>query len=225
MSKLKAVLFDMDGTLCESESAWISAEFAMARRNGATWSREDGLALVGSDLLASGVYIKDRMGLSHTPAQVVDELIDGVVAAVFEGGVEWRPGAVELLAACNAAGLATALVTMSYDKFASAVVAALPEGRFDAIVTGEMVSAGKPAPDAYLLGAELLGVDPRHCLAIEDSPPGATAAELAGCLVVTVPNHVAIPPTPARVEVASLVDVTPGALQRLFAEYRSSGQR
>jgi HAD superfamily hydrolase (TIGR01509 family) len=225
MTQLQAVLFDMDGTLCETETAWISAEFEMARRNAATWSHEDGLALVGSDLLASGAYIKERMGLPHTPAQVVDELIDGVVAAVLEDGVEWRPGAVELLAACNAADIPTALVTMSYDKFASAVVAALPAGRFDAIVTGEMVRAGKPAPDAYLLGAELLGVDPRGCLAIEDSPPGAASAEAAGCLVVTVPNHVSIPLTPARVELSTLVDVTPEALRQLYADHRSPGQR
>jgi beta-phosphoglucomutase-like phosphatase (HAD superfamily) len=225
MRQLQAVLFDMDGTLCESESVWISAEFALARRNGATWTDEDGLALVGRDLLASGAYIKDRMGLTHTPAQVVDELIDGVVASVLVDGVEWRPGAVELLAACNAAALPTALVTMSYDKFASAVVSALPEGRFDAIVTGEMVREGKPAPDSYLLGAELLGVDPRSCVAIEDSPPGAAAAESAGCLVVTVPNHVKIPLTAARVEVASLVDVSPDGLRRLFAAHPSRVQR
>ncbi len=225
MGQMQAVLFDMDGTLCESEPAWISAEFALARRYGATWTREDGLSLVGSDLLDSGAYIKERMGLPHTPAQVVDELVNGVVAAVLEDGVEWRPGAVELLVACNAAALPTALVTMSYDKFASAVVSALPEGRFDAIVTGEMVRAGKPAPDAYRLAAELLDVDPRRCVAIEDSPPGAASAESAGCLVVTVPNHVTIPLTAARVEVASLADVTPESLQRLFAAHRSSAQR
>ena len=90
---------------------------------------------------------------------MVEELVDRVVIELAERDIEWRPGAVELLTACNEAGLPTALVTMSYDRFADAVVKALPRGRFDAVVTGDAVARGKPHPDAYLMAADLLGVD------------------------------------------------------------------
>ncbi len=199
---LQAVLFDMDGTLCETEPAWMRAEQDMAMHYGATWTAEDGLALVGNSLIDSGVYMKRRMGLAQTPEEVVEELVDRVVAAIVEQGVEWRPGAVDLLTACNDAEIPTALVTMSYDRFASAVVKALPAGRFDVVVTGESVERGKPAPDAYLMAADLLGVEPSSTVAIEDSPPGAASAEAAGCVVVVVPNHVEIPQTAARTELS-----------------------
>ncbi len=205
----------MDGTLCETEPAWMAAEHAMAAHYGATWTRADGLALVGNDLIDSGIYMKARMGLTQTPEEVVEELVDRVVAEVTEHGVEWRPGAVELLTACNDAGMPTALVTMSYDRFATAVVKSLPAGRFDAIVTGESVSRGKPAPDAYLLAADLLGVDPAATVALEDSPPGAASAESAGCTVVVIPNHVQVPAGPARHRQESLRGVTLDTLREL----------
>ena len=145
-----------------------------------------------------------------------------------ERDIEWRPGAVELLTACNEAGLPTALVTMSYDRFADAVVKALPRGRFDVVVTGESVDKGKPHPDAYLMAADLLGVTPAATVAIEDSPTGAASAEAAGCRVVVVPNHVEVPLTPARVEVASLLDLDVTGLKSLVTSRllsRSSARR
>jgi HAD superfamily hydrolase (TIGR01509 family) len=213
--ELQAVLFDMDGTICETEPAWMTAEQAMAREYGATWTREDGLALVGNNLIDSGVYIKRRMNLPQSPEAVVEELVDRVVVELAAHDIEWRPGAVELLTACNEAGLPTALVTMSYDRFADAVVKALPGGRFDVVVTGESVERGKPHPDAYLMAADLLGVAPAGTVAIEDSPTGAASAEAAGCRVVVVPNHVEVPLTPARVEVASLLDLDVPRLKSL----------
>ncbi|MFY9915854.1 MAG: HAD family phosphatase [Nocardioidaceae bacterium] len=213
--KLQAVLFDMDGTLCETEPAWMAAEQAIAARYGATWTREDALALVGNDLIDAGTYMKARMDLPQTAEQVVEELVDRVVAEIAGHGVVWRPGAVELLTACNDAGLPTALVTMSYDRFATAVVKALPAGRFDAIVTGESVTRGKPAPDAYVLAADLLCVRAAATVAIEDSPPGAASAEAAGCTVVVVPNHVAVPPGPARHRYESLLGMSLATLREL----------
>src|SRR5262245_40296751 len=79
---MQAVLVDMDGTLCETEPSWMEAEHAMAEAYGAPWTRADGLALVGNNLLDSGVYIKQRMGLVQSPAEVVDELVDRVVRVV-----------------------------------------------------------------------------------------------------------------------------------------------
>jgi HAD superfamily hydrolase (TIGR01509 family) len=218
VSELQAVLFDMDGTLCDTEPAWLAAEFALATQYGAEWTREDGLRLVGSDLLASGAYIQDRMGLTLSPEQIVAELVTAVTASVMAEGVTWRPGAVELLEECNSAGMPTALVTMSYRDLVSAVLAALPSGRFDAVVTGQDVVHGKPAPDAYRLAAELLDVAASSTVAIEDSAAGAASAEAAGCLVVAVPHHVDIPAGPRRVHMPSLAGVSLDDLGALSAQ-------
>ena len=91
-----AVLWDMDGTLVDTEPYWIATEYAMAEKYGGTWSEEHALNLVGNALLESGVYIRVHMGIDRTPQQIVDELLDGVVERV-EVEVPWRPGARELL--------------------------------------------------------------------------------------------------------------------------------
>ena len=96
LARPAAVLWDMDGTLVDTEPYWIATEFALAERHGATWSTEHALNLVGNDLLTSGRYIREHMGLELSPEEIVEELLDGVVARVREA-VPWRPGARELL--------------------------------------------------------------------------------------------------------------------------------
>ncbi|MBA3234037.1 MAG: HAD family phosphatase [Propionibacteriales bacterium] len=220
MTALEAVLFDMDGTLCDTEPSWIAAEFAMANRYGATWTRADAIRLIGQNLPTAGAVIKERMGLDLTPDAVVDELLDGVIEALLTDGPVWRPGAVELLVACNAGGVPTALVTMSYARFVDAVLKDLPAGWFDIVVTGDQVARGKPDPAPYLVAADLLDVDPTGCVAIEDSIPGTASAEAAGCTVVVVPHHVAIPASPSRVVVRSLVDIGVEDLEAFLAAAR-----
>ena len=206
-----AVLWDMDGTLVDTEPYWIETEFALAEEYGATWSHEHALELVGNDLLVSGAYIKEHMGLDLTPAQVVERLLDGVVERVRRA-VPWRPGARELLAALNAAGVPCALVTMSYRRFVDPILAALPEASFATTVVGDEVDNGKPHPEPYLAAARALGVAPEDCVAIEDSETGTRSAEAAGCRVLVVPHHVTVPEKPGRRFVASLEHLDPASL-------------
>src|SRR4051812_16546504 len=110
---MQAVLWDMDGTLVDTEPYWIAIEFAMAEKYGGLWTQADALELVGNDLVDSGRYIKKRMGLDLTPEAIVEELLDGVVEQVARE-VPWRPGAVELLTELSQAGVRCGLVTMSY---------------------------------------------------------------------------------------------------------------
>lgn len=187
-----AVLWDMDGTLVDTEPYWIRAEFDIVESHGGTWSREHALALVGSDLLDSGAYIRDNGPVPLTPHEIVEMLLDRVVASIRHE-IPWRPGARELLDEVRNSDTPSALVTMSWRRFAEPVVQALPAGSFDVMVVGDDVERGKPHPDPYLLAAERLGVDPRDCLAIEDSPTGVASALAAGCTVLAVPNHVSIP--------------------------------
>jgi HAD superfamily hydrolase (TIGR01509 family) len=210
----QAVLWDMDGTLVDTEPYWIEAEFELAESHGGTWSREHALELVGNDLLTSGRYIRDHMGIAPSPEEIVEALLDGVVARVQER-VPWCAGARELLADLRAAGVPCGLVTMSYTRFVAPILAALPDGTFSAIVTGDVVERGKPDPEPYLTAARMLGVDPSACLAIEDSNTGATSAEAAGTTVLVVPNHVEVVPSARRLFHETLVGITARELRLL----------
>jgi HAD superfamily hydrolase (TIGR01509 family) len=181
----------MDGTLVDTEPYWIDTEYELAGRYGGRWSEADALTLVGNDLLSSGRYIRDHMGIDLEPEQIVEELLDGVVRRVRDL-VPWRPGAVELLASLREAGVPLALVTMSYDRFVAPILAHLPPETFRVVVTGDRVEQGKPHPEPYLTAAAALGLDPADCLAVEDSNTGAKSAEAAGCLVLVVENHVPV---------------------------------
>ena len=204
---MRAVLWDMDGTLVDTEPYWIETEFAMADKYGAPWSQADALQLVGNDLVESGRYIKQVMGLDQSPEEIVEELLDGVVSMVEES-VPWRPGAVELLGSLAEAGVRCGLVTMSYERFVAPILAHLPPETFRVVVTGERVTRGKPHPEPYLTAAAALGVPPGDCVAIEDSNTGAKSAEAAGCTVLVVENHVPVLAGPRRVFAASLAGVT-----------------
>jgi HAD superfamily hydrolase (TIGR01509 family) len=214
-----AVLWDMDGTLVDTEPYWIEVEYALVEEYGGTWSQEHALNLVGNDLLVSGAYIREHGGVDLPPEEIVERLLDGVIERI-ERRVPWQPGAVELLARLRADGVPCALVTMSYERFVAPVLAALPEGSFAAVVTGDAVTVGKPHPEPYLAAAALLGVDPAECVAIEDSNTGAKSAEAAGCTVLVVPNHVPVLEGDRRVFRDSLVDVGPGDLSRIVEELR-----
>ena len=208
----------MDGTLVDTEPYWIDAEFALAERYGGTWTAEHALNLVGNDLLESGRYIREHMGIDLEPATIVEELLDSVVARIVEE-VPWRPGARELLASLSVAEVPQALVTMSYRRFVAPMLDALPSGTFDAVVTGDAVTRGKPYPDPYLRAAAELGVDAAACLAIEDSDTGATSAERAGCLVLVVPCHVTVPDNDRRVFRDTLAGLDVAGLPAALARY------
>jgi len=204
----------MDGTLVDTEPYWIEVEQQLVEAHGGTWTAADAMHLVGNDLLESGRYIRERGGVDLSPEQIVETLLDGVVAHI-EKDVPWRPGARELLAALRDDRVPCALVTMSYERFVAPVLAALPKGSFDVVVTGDAVAHGKPHPEPYLHAARLLGVEPRDCVAIEDSNTGARSAEAAGCLVLVVENHVPVAPSDRRVFRDTLDGLVPADLASL----------
>ena len=212
MGDFAAVLWDLDGTLIDSEPLWMAGEHELADAHGAVWTEEDGLNLVGNSLIESGHYIKKRLGSDLTAEAIVDILV-ARLANDLSREIPWRPGAVELFTALDQATVPQALVTMSYAAIAQPVGAALP---FAAIVTGDQVTNGKPHPEPYLRAAELLGVDAADCLAIEDSGTGATSANAAGCHVLVVPHFVNVPDAPRRTQRASLERLRPDGLRDLF---------
>jgi HAD superfamily hydrolase (TIGR01509 family) len=205
----------MDGTLVDTEPYWIEAESELVAAYGGTWTQADAMRLVGSDLLDSARYIRDRADVPMEPPAIVEALLDGVIARLEEQ-VPWRPGAVELLASLREAGVPCGLVTMSYHRFAAPLLDRLPDGAFSVVVTGDLVARGKPHPEPYLSAAAALGVRPEHCLAIQDSDTGARSAEAAGCTVVVVENHVTVHPGERRIFLDSLVGLRPADLPALL---------
>jgi len=187
-----AVLWDMDGTIVDTEAHWSIAADEIARAHGIEPSPDALAALVGTSLTA-GAELMRGWGVDVPVDELVDRQLELAMRNTAAAGLTWRPGAVEMLSALRADSIPLALVTMSYRSYADAVIDALPDDTFDVIVTGDAVERGKPFPDAYLRAAELLGVDVRDCVAIEDSLIGLAAARAAGAQVVGIPHHVAIP--------------------------------
>ena len=206
-----AVLWDMDGTLVDTEPYWFAAEYRLVESFGNTWSDDHAHAVVGFDLLDTAAYIIEHGGVDLEPTAVVDCLLDSVIRSCQER-LPWRPGARELLSELRSSHVPCALVTMSWRRFAEAVLAELPDGSFNATVFGDEVSHGKPHPEPYLAAAKLLGVAPSHCVAIEDSPTGVASAHAAGCQVIGVPNMKPLKAVDGVKIISSLTEVDAASL-------------
>jgi len=199
----------MDGTLVDTEPYWIEAETELVRSFGGTWSDELGRTLVGNALPASAAVLQ-QAGVELQVREIIDRLIGAVIERVRRQ-IPWRPGARELLTELRAAGIPTALVTMSEKALAEEIVAALPPDSFRLLVTGDMVEHGKPHPEPYLralhgLSAEYPGLRADRTIALEDSVPGATSAQAAGLVTVAIPHVVPVPEAPGRILWPSLAD-------------------
>ena len=163
------------------------------------------------------------VGVAATPERIAwtyDRLVTLTEELFVAGDVEWRPGARAALRTVRAAGLPTALVTNSLRRITELALEGIGREYFDVSVCGDEVPAGKPAPDPYLRAAELLGVPIESCVAVEDSPNGALAAERAGAAVLVVPCEVPVPAGPGRVHRVDLVGLTAAELGAVLAAVR-----
>ncbi|MFD1337919.1 HAD family hydrolase [Microbacterium lemovicicum] len=212
-----AVLWDMDGTLVDTEPYWMAAETPLVEEFGGTWTHEQALDLVGRGLEDSA-RIFQAAGVRMSVPEIIDRLTDDVMASLAADGVPFRPGARELLAELRAAGIKTALVTMSMGRMARSVVDLIDFDAFDVVIAGDDATRPKPFPDPYLQACELLGVDPADTVAIEDSPNGLLSAVASGASVIGVPHMVplegtgaaALWPTLAGRGVADIAEVHAG---------------
>ena len=183
-----AVVFDLDGTLIDTESLCNAAGAEACARLGFPVSLEFFEGLAGIDDRTRARLIEEHTGRPVEYRAFLAEW-DRLCTLRFQQGIPLKPGAVELLDRLSAAGLPLALATSSREgpareKFEGAGLLPL----FRTVVTFDDVAAPKPAPDPYLLAAERLGVEPRRCLAFEDSETGARSAQAAGLTVVQVPD-------------------------------------
>ena len=210
-----AVLWDMDGTLVDSEHYWSISQNRLANQYGAIWTDEDEKGVIGSSLYDSSDLIKQKFGIEDKSVQeIIDHLTDEVIDQLRQV-LPWRPGALELLLELKQAGIKTALVTMSMRRMALAVAESIPFPAFDVVIAGDDVRYGKPHPEPYLTAAEKLGVAPSDCLAFEDSITGLNSAAAAGTHAIGVRNLVELPGGSDRKIIDTLVGLSATNLHEL----------
>jgi HAD superfamily hydrolase (TIGR01509 family) len=213
------VLFDMDGTLFDSEQLWTVSLHELAARLGGELSVGTRLAMVGTNLADTIVLLHRDLGVAEEAAAENAAWLVERTGELYRERLPWLPGARELLLAVRAAGLPTALVTSTPRALVDVAVAEIGPGNLDAIVAGDEVTHNKPHPESYLRAAALLGVPPAACLAIEDSPAGVASAEAAGCPVLAVPLELPLPKGPRRVlRESGLAGVTMADLYAIHAQ-------
>lgn len=209
-----AVLFDMDGLLIDTEPLWFEVETQILADLGASWDVSDHANLVGSSSAVASAFISEKSGGRATAQQIAEELLVRMEKRLRHPP-PLQPGALRLIKELDDASVPRALVSSS----ARALIDAALEGltlAFDVVVAGDDVSHNKPHPEPYLTAARLLDVDPRDCVALEDSPTGAASATAAGCVVIAVPSVTAVDPAERRVVVPSLDDVDLAFARSLF---------
>jgi HAD superfamily hydrolase (TIGR01509 family) len=219
-----AVLWDMDGTLVDSEKLWDLPLFEITRELGGELSAETRAAMVGSNIPTTLDLIFAEVGVTPTAEErrAVADRVDQRMRELFVDGLQWRPGAQEALRAVRATGIRMALVTSTERALTEIALTTIGRDLFDVTVCGDEVDGRhKPDPAPYLRASRMLDVDPAACVAIEDSPTGIASATGAGCAVLAVPCEVPIEPAPGRVVRDTLVGVDLTVLTDVLAAVRA----
>jgi HAD superfamily hydrolase (TIGR01509 family) len=201
--RLAAVFFDLDGTLIESEHVWDEAGRLLASSRSMEASAPLLARTKGVDVMGAMVLVHEEFGWAEDGLRSNVDWVSRQVADTFRTGVNWRPGASELLEHLREAGVPTALVTSTYRDIVEIILDSVGRENFDAVVCGDEVDSPKPDPEPYLTAARLLDVDIARCVAIEDSHLGAASARASGCAVLFV-NDDTTPSNLLDVDLAAL---------------------
>ncbi|MFI5757071.1 HAD family hydrolase [Streptomyces sp. NPDC051569] len=217
MNAPAAVLFDMDGTLVDTEVLWWETAAEIAAGLGHRLTDADAPEVVGRAVADTAAHLVRVTGAGH-PGTVAADLTGSFFRRV-DAGAPLRPGARRLLADLEAAGVPFALVSASPRSVVDSVVGgSLADVPFAFTLSADDTVRTKPHPDPYRVAAERLGVAPEACVAVEDSPDGAASAQAAGCAVIVVPSLLPVGPAVRRSFVESLEEVDLAVLRDRAAE-------
>ena len=214
MTRLDAVLFDMDGLLVDNEPQWFAAEGATVEALGGVWGKQEQHDLLGTNLEFAADYMIAHTNSSLDRDAVMKMLFDNMTIQLASG-VTFQPGALDLLTELSTRDVRLGLVTSSVGDHVRVVISAFDSNPFAVVVTADDVPRLKPDPLPYLTAIEQLGVRASHSVVLEDSPHGVRAAERAGCYVVAVPSIVPIEPAAGRAVVTSLAELSLARLESL----------
>ena len=217
MSRIEAVVFDLDGVLVDSDHIWHEVREGFARERGGAWTERSEADMSGMSSTEWSQYLHDVVGLAGTPQELNDEVVRRMLAR-YEEELPLIDGAADAVRRL-AAWFRLAVASSSNREVIDGVLDAAGLSEFfDVTVSSEEVARGKPAPDVFLEAAARLGVAPDHCAAIEDSTKGIRAAHAAGMRVVAIPNR-RYPPAADALELAdeiagSVAELSPELISR-----------
>jgi HAD superfamily hydrolase (TIGR01509 family) len=186
---IKAIIFDMDGLLVDSEPYWDEARRIMAVEAGATWdwTADDQNTVMGKSTKGWVSFMIERFNLTLSPRSVEEKIIDNMLQ-LYKERIPFLPGAREAVS-MSAMNFSVGLASGSPQNLIEMVVGDRSlQGKFQVTLSGDQFDQGKPAPDIYLAAAAKLGVQPEHCLCLEDSGNGILAGKRAGMKVIAVPD-------------------------------------
>ncbi len=202
--QIRAVIFDLDGVLVDSEQVWDAARRRLTQDSGGRWSERATQDMMGMSSIEWSRYMHEELGVKMPPEEISAAVVERM-EGLYREHLPLIPGAreaVERVAARWPLGLAS-----SANRPVIEVVLELSDslgGFFETTVSSEEVARGKPAPDVYLVAARRLRVNPTLCAAVEDSSSGILSAHAAGMRVVAIPNRT-FPPSEEALRAADAV--------------------
>ena len=183
---IEAVIFDMDGVLADSEPLYHLSMNQVLQAHGHSLTDEDNRIILGTTVIHTWKWLKDRFGLDGRLEDWIG-VYDRIILKNLKENVEPSPGLYDLLDSLKTRGLPIGLASSSQANWVDSVLTTLDvKDRFSVVVSGDMVTNGKPAPEIFLKAAGELGAEPSRCLVFEDSPHGIQAGKAAGMTVVAV---------------------------------------
>jgi HAD superfamily hydrolase (TIGR01509 family) len=212
---MSAILFDMDGTLIDSEPLWLEAEIEIMKELGCNWDQQDHINCLGGPIDKTENYMQDRSN-NIKPFGYFTKKLDDVMEQKLSTKLDLIPNALEIINECKRFELKIALVTASSGRLMRAVLKRFPVGIFDTVVSYDDVERSKPDPEPYLLAAKTLGVDITNCVVLEDSLTGVQSGLSAGAQVIGIPHLVKMPSNPNLRVVESLSEIN---MDRLITWY------
>ena len=212
---MSAILFDMDGTLIDSEPLWLEAEIEIMEELGCNWDQQDQINCLGGPIDKTENYMQDRSN-NIKPFGYFTKKLDDVMEQKLSTKLDLIPNALEIINECKRSELKIALVTASSGRLMRAVLKRFPVGIFDTLVSYDDVERSKPDPEPYLLAAKTLGVDITNCVVLEDSLTGVRSGLSAGAQVIGIPHLVKMPSNPNLRVVESLSEIN---MDRLITWY------
>jgi len=212
---MSAILFDMDGTLIDSEPLWLESEIEIMAELGCHWDQQDQINCLGGPMEKTENYMQERSN-NIKPFGYFAKQLDDVMEQKLATKLDLIPNALEILNECKKSDIKIALVTASTGRLMRAVLKRFPAGIFDTTVSYDDVKRSKPDPEPYLLAAKTLGVEIENCVVLEDSLTGVQSGLTAGAQVIGLPHLVQMPSNPNLRVIESLSEIN---IEKLITWY------